>query len=189
MSRLVFLLEERSIQVLLENLLPRLFPALEILCIPHEGKSDLEKSLPRKLRAWHYPDDRFIVVRDSDGKDCKALKAALAKICADAGRGDTLVRIVCQELEAWYLGDLSALASAFGNPALGRLAGRVGYRDPDAIAKPSRELASLCPTFQKIDGARKMAECLSYERSRSSSFRVFVEGIARISEQKPQDRT
>jgi hypothetical protein len=51
MSRLVFLLEERSIKVLLEALLPRLFPALEIFCIAHEGKSDLEKSLPRKLKA------------------------------------------------------------------------------------------------------------------------------------------
>lgn len=181
MSRLVFLLEERSIKVLLESLLPRLFPALEIFCIAHEGKSDLEKSLPRKLKAWNRPDDRFVVIRDSDGKDCKALKAALAEICAASGRDDTLVRIVCQELEAWYFGDPVALAGVVGDPSLRNLAAKAGYRNPDAIAKPSREIVKLCPAFQKIDGARKMADRLSYRSNSSASFRALVEGIARIS--------
>lgn len=181
MSRLVFLLEEPSIKVLLEGLLPRLFPTLDILCIKHEGKSDLEKSLPRKLRAWNRPDDHFVVLRDGDGKDCKALKASLSKMCAEAGREDTLVRIVCQELEAWYFGDLEAFADVFSAPALRRQAARVGYRDPDAIAKPSKELIRLYPAFQKTDGARRMAERLSYGSNRSPSFRVLVEGIARIS--------
>ncbi|MBY6243473.1 DUF4276 family protein [Methylosinus sp. Sm6] len=181
MSRLVFLLEEPSIKVLLEALLPRLFPALDILCIAHEGKSDLEKSPPRKLKAWNRPDDRFVVIRDSDGKDCKALKAALAEICAEAGRDDTLVRIVCQELEAWYFGDPDTLANVLGEPSLRNLSAKAAYRDPDAIAKPSRELVKLCPAFQKIDGARRMAHRLSYTRNRSASFRALVEGIARIS--------
>jgi hypothetical protein len=52
MSRVVFLLEEYSAKILLEGLLPRFFPDLSFLCIPHEGKQDLEKSFPRKLRAW-----------------------------------------------------------------------------------------------------------------------------------------
>lgn len=181
MNRLVFLLEEPSIKVLLEGLLPRLFPALDILCIAHEGKSDLEKSLPRKLRAWTRAEDRFVVIRDSDGADCKALKAALAEICANAGRDDTLVRIACQELEAWYFGDLDALATALGEPSLRALSAKAGYRNPDAISKPARELGRLCPAFQKIDGARRMADRLSYTNNRSASFRALVEGIARIS--------
>ena len=49
MSRIVFLLEERAMQVLLDGLLPRLFPDLPFLCVPHEGKRDLELSIPRKL--------------------------------------------------------------------------------------------------------------------------------------------
>lgn len=52
MSRLVFLLEEYSMAVLLEDLLPRIYPDLPFLCMSHEGKQDLEKSIPRKLRAW-----------------------------------------------------------------------------------------------------------------------------------------
>lgn len=95
------------------------------------------------------------------------MKASLSKMCAEAGREDTLVRIVCQELEAWYFGDLEAFADVFSAPALRRQAARVGYRDPDAIAKPSKELIRLYPAFQKTDGARRMAERLSYGSNRS----------------------
>lgn len=94
---------------------------------------------------------------------------------------DTLVRIVCQELEAWYFGDLDAVASVLGEPSLRDLSAKAAYRNPDAIAKPSRELIKLCPAFQKIDGARRMADRLSYTRNRSASFRALVEGGARIS--------
>ena len=51
MSRIIFLLEEYSMKVLLDGLLPRLVPGLQFLCVPHEGKSDLEKSVPKMLRA------------------------------------------------------------------------------------------------------------------------------------------
>ena len=47
MKRLVFLLEEQSMKVLLDNLLPRYFPDLKFLCVPHEGREDLERSIPR----------------------------------------------------------------------------------------------------------------------------------------------
>ena len=89
MSRLVFMLEEPSLKTLLDELLPRLFPGLDFFCIAHEGKNDLEKSVPRKLRAWAVPGDRFVVVRDNDGSDC-ALKARLVFLCQSAGRADTL---------------------------------------------------------------------------------------------------
>ena len=49
MSRIIFLLEEYSMKVLLDGLLPRLVPGLQFLCVPHEGKSELEKSVPKML--------------------------------------------------------------------------------------------------------------------------------------------
>ena len=101
MSRIVFLLEERSMQVLLDGLLPRLFPDLPFLWVPHEGKRDLELSIPRKLRAWREPGVRFAVIRDNDGGNCVQLKAALRQLCKAGSREDTLIRIACQELEAW----------------------------------------------------------------------------------------
>ena len=118
MNRVVFLLEEASMRDLLNGLLPRLYPDLTFLCFAHEGKSDLERSIPRKLRAWREPGVRFVVLQDNDGNDCLRLKQRLMQFCRAAGRPDTVVRLACQELEAWYLGEPDALAEAFENERL-----------------------------------------------------------------------
>lgn len=180
MSLVVFLTEERSMKALLEGLLPRLMPEMPFICIPHEGKQDLEKSIPRKLRAWRDPEVRFVVVRDNDGGDCHLLKERLSALCAEAGRADTLVRIACQQLEAWYFGEPEAMADAFGNGPLRRLGNKSKYRDPDAIQNPSRELARLIPEFQKISGAKRMASHLTRTGNHSRSFQVLMEGIERL---------
>ena len=62
---------------LLDGLLRRLFPELLFQCVPHEGWTDLERSIPRKLSGWREPGVRFAVVRDNDGGDCHARKQAL----------------------------------------------------------------------------------------------------------------
>jgi len=180
MSRLVFLLEEYSMKVLLDGLLPRLFPDLPFLCVPHEGKQDLERSLPRKLRAWREPGARFAVVRDNDGGDCETLKGHLRAICRGGGRADSLVRIACQELEAWYFGEPEALAEAFEDDRLAGVGAKARYREPDAVARPTAELERIIPAFQKVSGARRMAARLTRERNRSPSFRVLLDGIERI---------
>ena len=101
MNELVFLLEEPSIIEVLRVLVPGLVPD-HVICrfVPHEGKSDLERSIPRKLRAWRTPGVRFVVVRDKDQGDCHVVKDKLLELCRKAGRPDTLVRIVCHHLEA-----------------------------------------------------------------------------------------
>lgn len=165
---------------LLEGLLPRIFPDIMFQCIAHEGKDDLEKSIPRKLRAWREPGVRFVVLRDQDQGDCISLKQRLSDICEDAGRPDTLVRIVCYELESWYLGDPNALAEAFGKNHLRSISRRARFRDPDSVQQPSNELERLLPEFQKVSGARKMANFLSRERNTSVSFQVFISGIDRL---------
>ena len=88
-------------------LLPKLgLSQKDVTLITHDGVSELERSLPKKLKAWRDPAARFLVLRDNDGGDCVARKRKLADIATGAGRGDrTVVRIVCQELEAWFLGD------------------------------------------------------------------------------------
>lgn len=181
MSRVVFLLEEYSMKVFLEELLPRLFPSLSFLCIPHEGKQDLEKSIPRKLKAWREPGVRFCVLRDNDGGDCVALKSQLAKLCEKAGREDVLIRIACQELEAWYFGDCHALARAFSQDNLRQIPSRKRYRDPDAIDQPGRALRELVERFQKVSGARLMGRHLSRE-STSPSYRALIDGVGRLRE-------
>ncbi len=180
MARVVFLLEEKSMKVLLDGLLPRVFPSLAFLCLAHEGKQDLEKSIPRKLKAWREPGVRFVVVRDNDNGDCVRTKEKLLGLCREAGRDDVLVRIACQELEAWYLGDPDALARAFGDERLAELARRERFRNPDAVVAPAQALEELAPAFQKVSGARLMAEHLTEAASRSRSFQVFFEGLRRV---------
>ena len=162
---------------LLDVLLPRLFPGLPFQCVPHEGKQDLEKSVRRKLRAWREPGVLFCVIRDNDSGDCRRLKARLLQLCKSSGREDTLVRIACQELEAWYLGEPDALADAFGKERLRRIGRKAPYRDPDAVVNPSAEIRKFIPEFQKVSGARRMGGHLTRERNRSSSFHAFLRSI------------
>ncbi|MDA8117680.1 MAG: DUF4276 family protein [Actinomycetota bacterium] len=176
MSRVVFLLEEFSMKVLLDGLLPRLFPSLRFLCVSHEGKQDLERSVPRKLRAWREPGVRFVVVRDNDGSDCREVKRRLAALAREGRRDDTLVRIACQELEAWYLGAPDALAQAFGREELCAIGRRARFRDPDTVDHPARALVALVDEFQKVSGARRMAQTLTRE-NRSRSFQVLISAI------------
>ena len=150
MNKIVFLLEELSMKYLLEGLLPRIFPDIMFQYIAHERKDDLEKSIPRKLKAWREPGVRFVVLRDRDQNDCATLKQRLLAMCEEAGRPDTLMRIVCYELESWYLGDPDALAQAFGNEQLRRIGRRAQFRNPDSVQQPSDALIKLVPEFQKV---------------------------------------
>ncbi|NLF94699.1 MAG: DUF4276 family protein [Oligosphaeraceae bacterium] len=180
MKKIIFLLEEASMKACLDEYLPRLLPGLDFQCIKHEGKQDLEKSIPRKLRAWSGVD--FVVVRDNDGADCMNLKARLLDLCRQGGREDALVRIACQELESWFLGAADTLAEAYDHPGLRAIQGKAKYRDPDRLGNPSREMARLLPTFQKIDCSRRMGQRLPTNSAvnASHSFRVFVQGVCRL---------
>lgn len=174
-------------QALLINWLPQIFPEWEegvhFMCIPHEGKSDLDLSIPRKLKAWRIEGDRFVIVRDSDGADCIELKTRLTGMAHKNGRPDTLVRLVCQELESWYLGDLEALAKAFHDESLNSHRHRKRFLTPDDLRKPSVELKRLIPGFQKLGGARAIARHLSHEGNRSRSLQVFISGVKGLATQ------
>ena len=185
MSRVVFLLEEYSMKTLLDGLLPRLFPDLLFQCVPHDGKDDLERSIPRKLRGWREPGVRFVIVRDNDRGDCIALKERLRELCSVRPEADWLIRIACQELEAWYLGEPDALADAFGKEPLRRIGSRAQFRQPDAVPYPADALARLVPKFQKVSGARLLAKHLTRERNRSSSFHTMLDGIERVASPSP----
>lgn len=71
---------------------------------PHEGKQDLDKSIPIKLKHWNVPNSWFVVVRDKDQSDCVQLKQRLKQLCEANGRPETLIRIGVHELESWFLG-------------------------------------------------------------------------------------
>ena len=182
--KLVFLLEEPSMKYLLDELLPRILPKdIDFQTIPHNGKRDLEKSIPRKLRGWNEPGDiRFVILHDQDTKDCIALKQELLQLCSVTDK-PVLVRISCQEMESWYFGDVNALASAYNNPKLKEISQKKKFRIPDAIPSPKEELYRLIPEHQQIAGAKLVAPHMNIANNTSVSFNYFVSGVRRLASQ------
>lgn len=183
MKTLVVLTEELSAKVMLESLLPRLLSNDEyrFTCVAFEGKQDLEKQLPIKLKGWRTPDTHFVVLRDQDSGDCRAIKTALQGICRRAKKPSAMVRIVCRELENWYFGDLQAVETALGVSGLTGLEARAKYRNPDTIHNASAELKRVTKNcYQKVSGSRAIGRHLRLEGSRSRSFQHFISGVSGI---------
>lgn len=179
MKQLVFLLEEESMKALLDVLLLKILPSDSFLCIPHEGKQDLEKSIPRKLKAWRTP-AIFVIVRDKDRADCIEIKKRLVDLCDQAGRSDSLVRIACHELESWFLGDLSAVEKAFAIKNLSTQQQKSKFKEPDKLSNASEELEKLVKGYRKVSGARKIAAHMNIHQNYSHSFNCFISGVSRL---------
>ena len=150
--KLVFLLEEPSTKYLLDELLPRILPEGVLF---------------------------QTILQDQDTKNCYELKKALLTLCEGSERR-VLVRIACQEMEAWYFGDMEALALAYDNPKLRKISAQRKYRVPDEIQSPKEELYRLIPEHQQIAGAKRVAPHMDIDRNTSESFRQFVSGILRF---------
>lgn len=175
--KLVIFTEEPSMKEALLKFLPKMGIDMgDVIIIAHQGVDDLEKSLPKKLRAYTDPDARFLILRDNDRGDCFVRKARLEAVVNAAGRsGQTKVRIVCQELEAWFIGDSVALEAS--GQLKKPLPGRLRRCDPDAQPHPSLEMKRLNPGYGKIGGAQAIAPHLGPERNRSQSFSQTVSAI------------
>lgn len=184
---LVFMVEEPSMEETLKAVLPKVLPAdMAFRVIPHSGKNDLEASVPKKLRAWTNPNARFIVVRDNDGGNCRALKTRLADMCAANGRPGTLVRIVCQELESWFLGDLRAVEAGGLGRNLARFQGKGLFKNPDRVEDAKGKLKELAPRYQPRSGARAIGPHMSVDKNTSQSFHAFISGVQKVATQMGQ---
>lgn len=184
MSHLVFFLEERSAREMLEQFLPKILPNpgnVATRYVIFEGKQDMNRQLERKLRYWRAPNTCFVVMQDKDQEDCHDVKDRLVRICQKANKPNALVRILCHELESWYLGDLKAVEKGLQIPNLAQKQQRKQFRNPDQTVQPARELRKLTQSkYQKIAGSRAIGGHLSTHGNRSHSFGVFVSGIQRL---------
>ncbi|HCB13426.1 MAG TPA: hypothetical protein DEP36_07660 [Gammaproteobacteria bacterium] len=179
MSEWVFFLEEASARAMLEGLLPRIAPqCVDVRYIVFDGKQDMEKQLVRRMRDYRNRGARFFVIRDQDSGDCLAIKERLQQFCADAGRPNTIVRIVCRELESFYLADLAAVEYGLGIAGIAKRQKNQKFRTPDRLGSPSQELIALTKgRYQKIGGSRAIAPHLDINNTRSHSFKMLVEAI------------
>ncbi len=103
-------------------------------------------------------------------------------MCEGTGRPGVLVRLACQELEAWFLGDLKAVAKSFDKPSLAQEQDKKKFRQPDRLGSPSEELKKLVPAYRKLQGATVLGTALDLdiEQNRSHSFRAFFLGLQRL---------
>jgi hypothetical protein len=165
----------------LEGLLPRLIPEAMIThYLVFEGKQDLEGQLVRKMRGWQRADSAFVVLRDQDAADCRAVRERLMNLVTESACQTSLVRVACRELESWVVGDWHAVAQAFDKPSLSAQSTKAAYRDPDKLVRPVESLRKFIPEYQKRDGARRVGVLLDPDRNQSKSFRAFCSGVKAI---------
>lgn len=188
-KRLEILTEEPSMRYFLEGLLPRILPddfVLNVNCFVyhHQGKSDLQKRLPNRIRAYqNYPQEVLVlVVHDQDSNDCILLKTKLLEMIDAVGLDIRhLVRIACRELENWYLGDLNSVEQIYPESKATKFAAKAKFRNPDKL-QGSDEMKRFSEAFTKINCARTIAPLLSIEKNKSVSFNHFVSGLQRLLE-------
>lgn len=200
-NHFIFLVEDRSTEVFLQELLPRLLPQQHTFEVHSFGsKSALRMKLLQRLRAYprwlphRYAHWRIVVVVDRDTDDCHVLKGELEDLAArarlrtrsQAGESGWQVvnRIAIEELEAWYFGDWDAVCAAYPRVSA-TVPQRAGYRDPDAIRggtweafeKILKRHGYFKTGLRKTEAAREVASRICWERTRSRSFRVFVNAV------------
>ena len=181
MRELVFFLEEQSAKEMLDSFLPKLLDKnICHRCICFEGKQHLEKQLKKKLRNWCNPNTDFVVLRDQDSADCTVVKQRLTAICTEAGKPNSLVRIVCHELESWYLGDLQAVEKGLNLSGLAGKQQNSKFRNPDGLSNAKQELKKLTDSYQPISGSREIGYYMSVDNNYSHSFKVFIAGLQRL---------
>lgn len=189
--------EEPSAREALRVLLPKIVPGHPVRIVAFNGKHVLLSRLPDRFRVlssrMRYENVKIVVLVDRDDDDCLLLKERLNKIAGDAalraGWGDqgadVVNRIVVDELEAWYFGDIPALRMLYPrlSPSLGE---QVRYRDPDGIKGGTWEALDRLLVkhgygrLNKFTLASRIAAHMDVEANRSRSFQVFRDGIRRL---------
>ena len=139
-----------------------------------------------------------MVLVDEDRQNCRILKQKLETAVTRAGlvtkssaekssMFQVLNRIIVEELEAWFFGDVDALRTAYPRVSANLQRNR-RYRDPDAIAGGTWEalerILQQNGYFQgglpKIQVADEIAQHMVPERNTSHSFQVFRTGLLAI---------
>ena len=198
LEKLIFLLEEPSMESALNNLLPQLANDIDCEIRQFQGKSDLLKQLPDRLRGyaqWLPSSWAIIVLIDRDDEDCLQLKQKLEHIATSSGLLTKTVasqgqafqvanRVAIEELEAWFFGDWQAVQTAYPRVSTS-IPNKATYRNPDGIKGGTwealeRELKRggyFKTGLRKIEVAREISKYMNASQNISHSFQIFKEAI------------
>lgn len=200
-ERVIFFVEEPSMEAFLGALLPRILVDISHVIHPFQCKTEMMAHLPERLRGyrrWIPNSWRIVVLIDRDDDDCSKLKKHLESFASDAGfktRSQAkagqlytvINRVAIEELEAWYFGDWNAVTEAY--PRVARtIPKQAKYRDPDAIAGGTweaferilRKKKYFQGGLRKIEAARTLAPLMDPSRNSSPSFQAFHAVLAEL---------
>lgn len=185
MGRIEILVEEPSMEECLKVILPKLVSNDWVLnqnyfIRKHQGKSDLKKSIPTKVNAFRYSHEpvAVIILHDQDSSDCKILKHSLIESCGITTI-PILIRIVCKELESWYLGDLEAIERAYPRFNCNNYINKAQFRNPDNLNAKDK-LKKILPEYKEIFSSKEISKYMNIRQNRSESFKQFIIGIEGI---------
>jgi len=177
-----FLVEEKSMKIALDNILPKIIGEQKYRIADHQGKLDLQRSirktLPALVRSHYY---RLIVIlQDRDQEDCRDVKGGIIQNIPRSPHCPIKVRIVCRELENWYFGDLNAIQQAYPRFKADKHRNKRKFRDPDEIQNAMSELTGIIPELSKkrISKTKFAAEItphMSVDSNSNQSFNKFKE--------------
>ncbi len=199
---LEFLVEEASLESALTQILPKILPSTVTYKIhAFRGKTDLLAKLPNRLKgyqAWLPPDWKIVILIDEDREDCLKLKQQLEIMAISSGlitksscqkdkSFQVLNRIVVEELEAWFFGDVEAIRQAYPK-ASPNLATQKKYREPDAIKGGTWEALERVLRnagyhqggLEKYKASSEISKYMNPESNLSKSFKVFYQGLLEI---------
>jgi len=158
------------------------------------AKRALLDQLPRLLSGYGRTPgiDAVVVVLDNDQRDCRKFLAelkAIVKRCHPAP--ETLFRLAIEEIEAWLLGDRSAVFAAYPRARKEVLA----HYKQDSICGTWELLADMVypggqaaihragwplPGQIKHEWVEKIAPLMNVELNRSQSFAKFRDGLRKL---------
>jgi hypothetical protein len=188
MTVLHLLTEESSIKNVFEIILPKILPQdVSFNIYPHQGKQDLENAMKKTVPSISkIPGAKILVAMDQDEADCLEVKRKLLEIMAGKCHCEASVRIICKELESWFLGDIQAIEKAFPGFKMQQYAGKSELRNVDGLSKPSHHLLRMIPEYSnrerlpKLDASQKIAPYLDIEHNRSVSFNQTISAIKKL---------
>ncbi len=185
--------EEPSIEKVFNSILPKLLDveSVNYRVYPHQGKNDLEHALRTTLPIISkIPNSRILITRDQDLCDCKELKLKLDAIVKDNCACPYFIRIICRELEAWFLGDMIAIQQAYPRFDASRHQNSSKFRDIDKIQSPNVRLKEIIPDYQSLDNfpknetAERISPFLSLDNNfalnKSLSFKNTMQAIQKL---------
>lgn len=181
---LFFFVEEPSIEPVIKKLMKIIDKSIFYQVFIHQGKQDLELTLPKTIPSVsRVPNSRIIILRDQDKDDCLLVKKNLIEKVSLVCCSPFKIRIVCRELESWFLGDMNAIQTAFPRFNSKKYVNKAQFRNVDSIIKPNQILFRIIPELNEgtYISKRKLSEKISnylcIENNKSTSFNNFVKAV------------